>query len=87
MAKGSASGAEWDALRLKVLNRDGWVCTSCGKHLEGSDATADHITARANGGPDALWNLVAMCRSCNAQKGARVLVRQNYFNPKWLDRL
>lgn len=87
MANSSSSGTAWEALRRRVLDRDGWTCQACGKHLQGADATVDHILAKKNGGVDSMWNCVAMCRSCNAIKGARVYVRQNYFNPKWLDRL
>jgi 5-methylcytosine-specific restriction protein A len=88
MAEGSAKGAAWAALRLKVLDRDGWTCQLCGKPLEkGPDATADHIVAKKNGGEDALYNLRAACRSCNSIKGARVLVRSNYYDPTRLDHL
>lgn len=87
MSKLSSRGAAWDAVRLQCLDRDGWVCQYCGKHLIGSDATADHLTPRSQGGVDELWNLLAACRKCNGHRQDRVLIRTNYFNRAWLDRL
>lgn len=84
MSQQSSKGASWDRLRLKVLNRDNWVCSYCGKHLEGADATADHIIAKNNGGEDRLDNLVAACRKCNGTKQDRVLVRMPWYNKDWL---
>jgi len=88
MAINSARGPAWDKLRLFVLDRDSWLCTSCGKPLEGADATVDHISA-INSGGDTLprsSELCSLCRSCNSRKGDRVLMRLNYLNPRWLAR-
>lgn len=87
MAKNSSRGQDWEALRLAVLNRDGWTCVYCGKGLVGSDAQADHLQPKSEGGADALWNLVASCALDNQRKGARVLQRTPYFNPTWLSSL
>jgi 5-methylcytosine-specific restriction endonuclease McrA len=87
LSKNSSRGAAWEALRLKVLNRDGWVCAYCGKALEGKDATADHIIAKENGGKDEMSNLVSSCRKCNGEKSDRVMVRMNYYNRGWLSNL
>jgi 5-methylcytosine-specific restriction endonuclease McrA len=87
MSQQSSRGAAWDKLRLKCLDRDGWVCAYCGKHLEGKDATADHIIAKENGGKDELTNLVSACRKCNGEKSDRIMVRMNWFNKKWLNNL
>jgi len=89
MSKDSSKGAAWDKLRLKVLNRDGWVCGYCGRDLtktpgQKNSATAEHILAKANGGEDRLDNLMACCLECNGRKSDRVLVRQNWWNRKWL---
>lgn len=32
--------------------------------------TTDHIVPRALGGPDAIWNYVSSCPTCNLDKGA-----------------
>ena len=87
MSKQSSRGADWNALRLRVLDRDGWTCLYCGKALEGSDATADHIVPRDAGGEDADWNLVAACRACNGRKSNKVMIRMPWFNTAWLDGL
>ena len=83
MSKISSRGTSWDALRLKVLDRDGWTCNYCGKHLEGSDGTADHVVPKNLGGEDRLDNLVAACRKCNGSKQDRTLIRMDYRNPRW----
>lgn len=88
MSKQSSRGSGWNRLRLAVLERDGWVCSTCGKALEGDDATVDHVIPKAAGGTDDTSNLVSMCRTCNASKGDRpapVLVRVNWTNSRWLD--
>jgi 5-methylcytosine-specific restriction endonuclease McrA len=85
MSKHSARGADWEKTRQAVLDRDGWVCTSCGKTLIGFDATADHVTPTVQGGPSEAWNLVAMCRSCNSSKNDRVLTRTSFWAAGWLD--
>jgi 5-methylcytosine-specific restriction endonuclease McrA len=83
----SSSGPEWQKLRQQVLVRDNWTCQWCGVHLEGSDATVDHLVAKKNGGLDELTNLLASCRRDNSVKGANELVRMPGWNPKWLDHL
>lgn len=86
MSKYSASGAAWQAQRLRVLNRDGWVCSACGKALEGADATVDHILPVALN-PDHDYTddeLVSMCRRDNGLKADKVNARLAWFNPRWL---
>ena len=70
LSKSALGSGKWKQLRLRVLARDGWVCTYCGTHLEGGNATVDHITSRKTGGD--LWdmdNLTSACKSCNSRKG------------------
>jgi hypothetical protein len=67
------SSNKWKKLRIQVLDRDGWVCATCG----GVANTADHIYPRVKGGDTwALDNLQALCKSCNSSKGGR------FFNSK-----
>lgn len=83
MSKLSSRGTAWQALRLAVLKRDGYICNYCG-----NEATeADHVLAKDNGGKDEMDNLVAACKPCNGRKGNRTLVRLSWFNRRWLDRL
>tara|TARA_R110000822_G_scaffold123979_5_gene258507 strand:+ start:733 stop:996 length:264 start_codon:yes stop_codon:yes gene_type:complete len=85
MSRQSSSGASWEKLRLKVLERDAWTCSFCGKHLVGGDATVDHVVAKANGGEDRMDNCIAACRLCNGIKQDRVLIRMPWVNSRWLD--
>lgn len=65
------------ALRLVVLERDGYECQcegcpACGGHPCGTHAlTADHIIPLARGGTSNENNLQAMCRPCNSSKRDR----------------
>lgn len=83
MSKHSARGGNWQRVRARVLARDNHTCGYCGNDA----TTVDHITARANGGTDEESNLIACCTRCNSQKGARVMVRTAYVNPRWLTRV
>ena len=58
-----------DALRLVVLDRDGWACVECGAT---GDLTLDHIWPWSLGGKETVENLRTLCRSCNSRKGARI---------------
>jgi 5-methylcytosine-specific restriction endonuclease McrA len=51
--------AAWKALRLRALERDGWVCTvpGCGQRA----VVVDHVTRRQDGGADELGNLRSLC--------------------------
>lgn len=91
MSEQSSRGAAWNAVRLLVLDRDGWTCQSCRKGLAGSDATVDHIVSKETwrreqreGDVNDPSNLIAMCRSCNSSKGDRDHgPRIDYYNPRW----
>jgi 5-methylcytosine-specific restriction endonuclease McrA len=83
MAKGSARGASWQALREALLSRDGYVCVLCG----GYGNEADHIVPRSKGGADHIDNLRVLCRTCNQRKGDREQVRTTGFNPNWLTQI
>ena len=84
MSKQSSRGSEWEAIRLRILNRDGWLCAYCGKALEGKDATVDHIVPKDAGGTDEDHNLVACCLTDNGRKTNKVMIRMPWFNIKWL---
>lgn len=75
---------EWKRLRLVVLDRDGWRCTSCAKPVEGSDATVDHIVPYTGPESNALHNLTTLCRSCNSSKQDRTLFRIDWARPHYL---
>jgi hypothetical protein len=70
MGRGSSvKTAEWQRIRLRVLERDAYECqvtVGCGR-----PATAvDHIIPRSRGGTHHLDNLRATCKPCNSRRGA-----------------
>lgn len=76
-------GKKWLTIRLAVLERDGYLCAYCGNEAN----EADHIIPRNAGGKDELSNLVAACKPCNGRKSDKLMMRMNYFNPRWLSRV
>lgn len=85
MAKHSARGTDWAKQRQRVLDRDLWECGYCHKHLEGPDATVDHIEPISID-PERTYQddeLIAACRSCNGRKQDRTGIRTHYRNPRW----
>jgi hypothetical protein len=61
---------EWKILRTIVLARDGYTCAYCGST---EDLHADHRISVAQGGSNALENLVTACAPCNLSKGSNSL--------------
>lgn len=55
--------------KLKIFNRDLWVCYMCYKDVDKTDATVDHIVPKALGGLSCKSNLMTCCRSCNLKRG------------------
>ena len=58
-------------LRYEVLKRAKFRCELCGISAEEKALEVDHIIPRNQGGSDDLWNLQALCYSCNAMKRDR----------------
>jgi hypothetical protein len=52
--------------RVIHAERGKLLCHYCGVR---PGTTTDHIVPRAFGGPDAIWNYVPSCATCNAEKG------------------
>lgn len=59
-------GADWRALRPKILARDKGICRFCGR--PGADSV-DHVIPKSRGGTDAAENLAAAHRFCNSVAG------------------
>ncbi len=72
-------GPRWKALRMQVLERDGWQCVQCGtrRRLE-----VDHIKpVRTH--PElsySLGNLQTLCGRCHARK-TRIEIGHKPLNP------
>lgn len=73
--------ARWKALRLRVLERDGFTCQDCGRmDHDTSRLHADHKRAH-RGDPSLFWdeqNVQCLCERCHngakqrAERGGRV---------------
>lgn len=65
--RGGGDPSSWTARRVRVLERDGYLCAYCG----GKASTVDHVTPKAMGGDDDFGNLVGCCEACNYRKNNR----------------
>jgi 5-methylcytosine-specific restriction endonuclease McrA len=57
--------------RIKIFERDSYLCTYCGKQLTQHTVTLDHVTPIEKGGSHSSENLVTSCLNCNSQKTNR----------------
>ena len=53
-----------------LLNIQDNCCAYCGIEIAGHKATLDHIIPISFGGDNNLCNLVALCHTCNKEKGS-----------------
>ena len=44
-------------------------CWYCGKELEPSKLTKDHVFPRSKGGDNDMDNIIMVCKTCNSSKG------------------
>ncbi len=56
---------EFNIEKIKSNN----YCWYCGKEMEPSKLTKDHIFPRIKGGKDCLDNIIMVCKACNSSKG------------------
>ena len=61
-----------DNERVVIWHRNNGICQGeeCGKSITFDEMEADHITAHSEGGLTIIANGQALCRPCNAKKGA-----------------
>jgi DNA-directed RNA polymerase subunit RPC12/RpoP len=59
--------------RVKIYERDNYVCQHCGKQLTRFSATLDHLQPVSEGGRNNYDNLVTACRECNSRKSAKTI--------------
>lgn len=55
--------------KLSVLQRQNFACYWCGKHIDLTSATREHIIPRSRGGGDGDENIAMACFKCNQLKG------------------
>jgi hypothetical protein len=60
--------------RLKVFERDKYMCHYCKKQLARFSATLDHIQPVSKGGDNSYDNLITACLLCNSQRGAKPIM-------------
>ena len=85
---------EWRRIRAIVLQRDGFVCQSCGQEVERAEADVHHLVPRSSGGTDHPSNLITLCDGCHAVRhpnlqgrlARRMIERWGLKLAKWLDR-
>lgn len=65
--------------RQKILEKTGCKCGHCGRELETATMTVEHIFPVAKGGNDDEFNLVALCKTCNYNKGSWVYKVDEYY--------
>ncbi len=56
-----------------VYLRDNYTCQYCGKQLNNSNATYDHVVPRSRGGRSTFLNTVCCCGKCNRKKADKLL--------------
>ena len=56
---------EFNIAKIKQNN----YCWYCGKEIEPSRLTKDHMFPRAKGGTDEMDNIIMVCKECNSSKG------------------
>jgi len=57
--------------RHTVLARDGHRCQYCGRRMQPSQLSMDHVIPRSRGGRTTWDNVVCACLACNVKKGGR----------------
>ena len=58
---------------LRLLDKTGNRCWYCGRELNATNTTFDHVIPQSKGGSNSESNKVACCRSCNTSKGTSSL--------------
>ncbi len=76
--------------RQNIYERDHSTCQYCGKRLQRSQLTIDHVLPQSRGGGDSWGNLVVACLKCNVKKGSRtpeeahMPLTRKPFKPAWI---
>lgn len=60
--------------RLKIFERDKYLCYKCNKQLTCFSATLDHLQPVSEGGDNSYNNLATACLHCNSTRGAKPIM-------------
>ena len=60
----SNRAAHWKKIRARILERDGWRCTTCSK---AGAMEVHHVRHVRHGGDDSDDNLVSLCAACHLE--------------------
>lgn len=56
---------ERKAVRLRVMERDGYCCRKCGTNLRGKERHVHHVIPLSKGGQNTVANQVLLCVPCH----------------------
>jgi hypothetical protein len=59
--------------KVKVFNRDSWLCGYCSEQVTSKTATIDHVIPTSLGGTNTYDNVVTCCSPCNTKKADNTL--------------
>lgn len=57
-----------ESKKRKIYEKTAGACGYCGRSLNQTKRTIDHIVPKHNGGDNSIENLIVACRRCNSQK-------------------
>lgn len=75
------------ALRARVLERDGYTCCRCFRLLQGNYYSLHHRLPRSRGGKHTAENIVTVCGSGTSPDGCHLWIetnRQRAYEEGWL---
>jgi hypothetical protein len=71
-ARAARHGVPYEPVnRLRVFERDGWICGLCSEPVAREDASLDHVVPMSRGGAHSYANTQCSHLLCNIRKGAR----------------
>lgn len=65
--------------KLDILKRTGGICACCGKKLDLSTVTIEHVIPISRGGYDSESNTIALCKECNQLKGNMLYIPMWFY--------
>ena len=70
MGKAKYDKSCYDLLEFNVSKiKENNYCWYCGKEMEPSKLTKDHVFPRSKGGTNVMDNIIMVCKTCNSSKG------------------